>query len=405
MSERLPQSTNPFSSQVSAILIGVGTILFIVIFALLAWSPDLANKNRAGEHAYSKSALGYAGLVTLLEADGQTVSISRLSSTLKYTDGPLVITLPSYGLARAPEVDLLSISEPALFVLPKWSGWLDRQKPSWQKDTDLMSPERVAAMLELFDAEGEIIRTDAPDLIVTPFGNHTPVFGDEMQVLSRDTLNPIVATSAGLLLAQVPGREIYVLSDPDLMNTFGISERSNAAFTLSMMDWLKDSPDQSITLDATFHGFERSENLLRAIFDEPFLGATLIAFATMLLVGWAAFIRFGPPERDQDAPTFGKKALAESSAGLLSMARREGQMAPNYAQVIQRDLRKRLGVPPQTKDDEFAETLDRLADQKDLNTSWREQRAQLAEPASGRNELRDKALILWRWRQEMKDGH
>ena len=87
------------------------------------------------------------------------------------------------------------------------------------------------------------------------------------------------------------------------------------------------------------------------------------------------------------------------------MARREGQMAPTYAQVIERDLRKRIGVPPQTKDEVFAETLDRLADQKDLNTSWREQRAQLAEPAAGRNELRDKALILWRWRPEMKDGH
>ena len=404
MSERLPQATNPFSARVSAVLIGVGTCLFILIFALLAWSPDLANKNRAGEHAYSKSALGFAGLVTLLEADGQTVSVSRLRSTLNYTNGPLIITIPSYGLSRAPDVDLRSVSEPALFVLPKWSGWPDRRKPSWQKDTDLLSLERLARVLEAFDIEGEITRHDAPNLIPTPFGNHAPVFEDQIQLLSSDELNPVVVTAQGLLLAQVPGREIYILSDPELMNTFGISERGNAAFTLSLVDWLKDTPDQTITLDATFHGFERSESLLRAIFDAPFLGATLIAFVTLLLVGWAAFIRFGPPELDQDMPTFGKIALAESSAGLVSMARREGQMAPDYANLVQRDLRRRLGIPRQTKDEVFAEALDRLAQQKDLSADWHEQRAQLAEPVSGRSELRDKALALWRWRQEMKDG-
>ena len=101
MSERLPRAQNPFSSNLSAVLVGAGTLLFTLIFILLAWSPDLATKNRAGQHAYSKSALGYAGLVTLLEADGQSVSISRLASTLNYTDGPLIITLPPSKLTRA----------------------------------------------------------------------------------------------------------------------------------------------------------------------------------------------------------------------------------------------------------------------------------------------------------------
>ncbi|MEL7112759.1 MAG: hypothetical protein AAGK93_07440, partial [Pseudomonadota bacterium] len=65
MSERLPRASTPFSSMTSALLVGVGTFLFIAIFALLAWSPDLASKNRAGQHPYSESALGYAGLVRL----------------------------------------------------------------------------------------------------------------------------------------------------------------------------------------------------------------------------------------------------------------------------------------------------------------------------------------------------
>ena len=82
MSERLPQDSNPFSAFVSAIMIGVGLLAFIAIFALLAWSPDLASKNRAGQHPYSSSALGYGGLIKLLEADGQSVTVSRLASSL-----------------------------------------------------------------------------------------------------------------------------------------------------------------------------------------------------------------------------------------------------------------------------------------------------------------------------------
>ena len=87
------------------------------------------------------------------------------------------------------------------------------------------------------------------------------------------------------------------------------------------------------------------------------------------------------------------------------MARREGRMAPNYAQTVQRDLAKQLGLPPSLSDEDFARTADRIAEQKDLPSTWSEQQNQLERPAAGRNELRDKALALWRWRKEMSDGH
>ncbi|MEM7640842.1 MAG: hypothetical protein AAF269_17445, partial [Pseudomonadota bacterium] len=210
----------------------------------------------------------------------------------------------------------------------------------------------------------------------------------------------------------VPGREIYVLSDPDVLNTFGLARRENARTALELFDWLlvyseylDGFSDRTITFDATLHGFARSESLLRAIFDRPFLGASLIALATMFLIGWAAFIRFGPPEPEDRVIAFGKKALAESSAGLVSMARREGQMATPYRQMTERNLARQLGLPPQIQSEAFAQTVDRLAEQKDVSQTWSEQSQSLTEPALGRNDLRDKALALWRWRQEMKDGH
>lgn len=405
MSERLPQQSNPFSALTSAIMIGVGLLVFIAVFALLAWSPDLASKNRAGQHPYSSSALGYGGLVKLLQADGQTVTVSRLASSLDYSDGLLVLTLPRYGLSRAPEFDLESVSEPALYVLPKWSGFADREKPSWQKDTDLMDRRSVAAIAQTFDSDITVWRLRNPGRVRTPFGTQRPKFEHQMQVLASDSLEPIIDTPGGSLLAKVPGRDVYILSDPDLVNTFGLARPENARMALGLIDWLKYEPEQPITMDATLHGFERSENLLRAIFDVPFLGATMIALATMLLVTWGAFIRFGPPSREAPVMAFGKKALAESSAGLVSMARRESQMAPGYAQTVQRDLMKRLGLPPHTSPEAFAQTADRLAKQKHLSSNWSQQNSQLTAPAAGRNDLRDKALALWRWRKEMSDGN
>lgn len=405
MSERLPQQSNPFSALTSAIMIGVGLLVFIAVFALLAWSPDLASKNRAGQHPYSSSALGYGGLVKLLQADGQTVTVSRLASSLDYSDGLLVLTLPRYGLSRAPEFDLESVSEPALYVLPKWSGFADREKPSWQKDTDLMDRRSVAAIAQTFDSDITVWRLRNPGRVRTPFGTQRPKFEHQMQVLASDSLEPVIDTPGGSLLAKVPGRDVYILSDPDLVNTFGLARPENARMALGLIDWLKYEPEQPITMDATLHGFERSENLLRAIFDVPFLGATMIALATMLLVTWGAFIRFGPPSREAPVMAFGKKALAESSAGLVSMARRESQMAPGYAQTVQRDLMKRLGLPPHTSPEAFAQTADRLAEHKHLSSNWSQQNSQLTAPAAGRNDLRDKALALWRWRKEMSDGN
>ncbi len=274
-----------------------------------------------------------------------------------------------------------------------------------KKDTELLPSEVVQFTARLFDPEATVWRLRNPGPTQTPFGVHAPTFEHELQVLETDRLVPIVETPRGTLLGRIPDTSIYILSDPDVLNTFGISRRENAGFALSMVDWLKEYPDQSVTLDATIHGFERSESLLRAIFDIPFLGATLVACATLVLIGWGAFIRFGPPLPEDRVLSFGKKALAESSAGLISMARREGQMAPSYAQVVKRNLAKRLGLPLQTKDEVFAQTADRLAEQNGLDGTWTEKSGALTTPAAGRNELRDKARALWRWRQEMKDGH
>ena len=86
-----------------------------------------------------------------------------------------------------------------------------------------------------------------------------------------------------------------------------------------------------ILIDAARHGFERSENLLKMMFSVPYIGVTIVALAAALLLGWAAAIRFGPPMREERAIALGKQALADNSAGLVAMARREAIQTNEWA--------------------------------------------------------------------------
>lgn len=397
------QSSNPFSGGIIAAMIGVGLLAFIAVFALIGWAPELASKNRAGQSAYSNSAIGYGGLVKLLEADGQDVSISRLNSTVRYAPGFLIITVPPNGFSRAEDFDIDEVSEPVLYVLPKWYGRVDRQKRNWYDDTELMNRSAVERVADEFDEDIKIWRLRNPGTLDTSFGEHRPNFGQKMQVIESEILDPLIKTAGGILLARVPDAEVYILSDPDLLNTFGLAKRENAAFGLGLIDWLNEY-DQPIILDATVHGFARDENLLKLIFDVPFVGATLLAIATALLIGWAAFVRFGPPQREARTIAYGKRALADSSAGLISMGRREGKMAPSYLRLTRRLLMRSLKLPAKLPAAALDTLLNRLAKQKKLDQTWSDHTARLSSSARNRDDLRDKAAALWRWRKDISDG-
>lgn len=396
-------SSNPFSGGVVAAMIGVGLLAFIAIFALIGWAPELASKTRAGQSAYSNSALGYGGLVKLLEADDQTVSISRLDSTIRGAPGFLVVTIPPSGFRRLDEFEIENLSAPALLVMPKWIGRTDRQKQNWYEDTRLLDRERVEDIADIFDEDIQIWRLRNPGEIQTEFGRQRPDFDHEMQVLESDKLEPIIRVAGGILVARIAGTETYILSDPDVLNTFGLSKRENAAFGLGLLTWLNEY-DEDIIIDATIHGFARDDNLLRLIFDAPFLGATLLAIATALLIGWAAFVRFGPPQRETRSIAYGKRALADSSAGLIAMGRREGKMAPSYLRLTKRLLIRGLKLPAKLPAAALDALLNRLAKQKELDQTWSDLSARLSGPARNRDDLRDKAAALWRWRKDISDG-
>jgi hypothetical protein len=399
MSDNTQSGAAPFAVRTVAILIAVAVFSFGAIMVLAGWSPELRDRDRAGDHPFSTSAIGYNGFIRLLEAQGYPVETSRFKSNLDGHYGLMVLTLSPRGMSKALED--YEPQDGTLIVLPKWSGMVDWTNPSRLKDTDLANESSIDALLDALDIDAEIVRTDVPQRVSTPFGRMALKPDLEMQLVRSDDLTPIVATRNGALLAQILGRDIYILADPDMINTFGLAERENARFAMQMINMMRYSDDEPILFDATLHGFNQSENLLQMMFDIPFLAVTLVALAAALLLGWAASIRFGPPARETRAIALGKQALADNSAGLVSMARRETRMAPGYLSLIRRRLARQIGAPRNLTEAQLSELFDRLGPEETSGKTFSQIEAGLRGPAASREDLMHKARDLWRWRRDI----
>ncbi|MEZ6002195.1 DUF4350 domain-containing protein [Hyphomonas sp.] len=399
MSQTAQASAAPFAARTVAILIAVAVFSFGAIMVLAGWSPELRDRDRAGDHPFSTSAIGYNGIVQLLEAQGYPVEISRFKSNLDSNYGLMVLTLSTRGMHKPlQEYDL---QPDTLIVLPKWSGMVDWSNPSRLKDTDLATESSIISVLEDLGIDADIVRADVPDGVETPFGRMALKPDLKLQLLQSDELTPIVRTPDGALLSELSGRGVYILSDPDLINTFGLAERENARFAMQMFNLMRYDEDEPIVFDATLHGFTRSENLLQMMFDIPFFGVTLVALAAALLLGWAASIRFGPPARETRAIALGKQALADNSAGLVSMARRETRMAPGYLSLIRRRLARQIGAPRNLTEAQLSELFDRLGPEDVSGKTFSQIEAGMRGPAASREHLMHKARDLWRWRRDI----
>lgn len=404
MSDRAGGGGSPFSTPLVAVLLAVSMLAFGAVVTLSAWSPELADRDRAGPHPYSTSALGYNGLVRLLEARGDLVRISRVERTLEDSqDGLKIVTLAAYGMDQA--VDEMDITGPALVVLPKWTGSPEPLRPNWQRETRLLDAITVERMTSYFDSDARIWRLRSPARVETPFGSYDLALGDDMQVLRADSLVSVIPTAAGDLVAQIPGEDIYLLSDPDLLNTFGLAEAENARLALALVDWLRPYEGAPVILDATLHGFERSENLLRMALDVPFLGATLTALMVFLMIGWAGAVRYGDPDREARAIALGKDALMDNTAGLIAMGRRETRLAPDYLALTRRAVAKAIGAPRTFTAAELTELFDRMSEAGEETSKFSdlEVRARAIQPS--REALMTLARQLYRWRKETTHGH
>lgn len=402
-SAEAPQSLFSMRTAILAILISV--ISFSSLIVLMAFAPDLEDKNSAGHHAYSKSALGYNMAVELLELTGHDVQISRNPDLLNdhWGENLLVLTpSDSHDARELAETDFNRMG-PILVILPKRWGEVSFTNSRHQAFTGLIEPGNIELLL---DEIGEGIKVErVPAVSEVNFDSRTAKasFKDKTQVLKGELIDPIMTVEGGILFGRLYGTDIYVLADPELANTHGLTSLDNARLMIDVFDYAaRDGVFEPITFDTTLHGFERSRNLMRLLFEPPLLGATLFTVATALLLGWTAFIRFGrlPPPK----PVFatGRATLIESTAGLFSQTDREYWFAGDYGDLVRRLAVSDLGYP----DDLTAAQIEQIIarNQERQNAAGKQGNPQpKAETVKTPGQLISFAQAYHQWKKDLSD--
>ena len=358
---------SPFAARTVAVLLTIAIVSFGAVIVLAGWAPELRDRNHAGDHPFSTSALGFNGIVQLLDDQGYPVDVSRLEHRLEGRDwGLMVVTLSPWGMGS--KLQDITLQPTTLIVLPKWIGQTDPFNARRQRDTRFMQARSLNDLLDDLNIDGEIGRIDVPDRTDTPFGGMALRPDLKMQVIRSESLVPIAGTDD--------------------------AERENARFAVQLMDWLRYDEAEPIIFDATLHGFIRSENLLQMMFDIPFVGATLAALAAAFLLGWAALVRFGPTARETRVIALGKQALVDNSAGLFTMA-------PGYLTMIRRRVAREIAAPKTMTEAQLSALFDRLGPEEQSGKTFSQIERGLRTASASREELMTKARELYRWRRDI----
>jgi hypothetical protein len=375
-----------FSRGGALALVAGGFALFLAMIWLISADADVAGERGNGQaHASANGLNGYAGLVRLVEAQGYTIDRSRSGEGLK-TSGLLVMTPPNSADAR--EIGNILQKRiylgPTLVIMPKWfarppserlpSEARDKFKRGWvilgggfpsAWPTELPPPygfehksyPDMSTRRGPFDPDAEPPKPAPPAqwsgvglsgvlpessmLYAEPSAPHDVLIADAKQRTLAFIVHPGKGTQA-----EDSTYPVIFLAEPDLANNYGLADPRRAAAALALVDELGSGYDiDHVTFDMTLNGFGASENLLTLAFRPPFLAATLSLLVALLIVGWRAFMRFGPAAAE-GAPgvAFGKRQLIANGAGLIVRARRFGLLGAPYAALSARRLAERLGL-------------------------------------------------------------
>ena len=373
----MSRAANPFNVRTVLLLVLFGFLAFLATLYLIGAGETNNGRNDGQAHAASAGLPGFKALVGVLESAGHEVRLSRSKGSLD-DDALLVLTPPAFS--DADEIDEIVRSRryvgPTLIVLPKWSamsvanvpgfeakdGWVvlgGAMAPDWTQELD-PPIEGTASLTELktsihYDGMGVQGRLPDPKEVQAIDGDgYMPLILDG----ARRTLvgypedggyYPVVDEAAGIPAMDAEDRDtdkwvVMVVAEPDLINNYGLAERDRAILAHRIVDTAMEGEDLDIVFDLTLNGFGNTQNLLTLAFSPPFLAATLCLILALLVVGWRAFARFGPPVAEEPALAFGKEQLVANSAGLIERSRRWHLLGAPYAALVGKRIAQRLGL-------------------------------------------------------------
>lgn len=387
------RGTTPFDPRTVLGLLIFGALAFLAALYFIGAGKTGGDENDGGGHAASRGLTGYAALAGLLEARGEDVSLVRNGAMLD--DNNLLVLTPPHsadGEELANIVEQRRYAGPTILILPKWfalpaDGLAQlKAKKGWVLLGTASTPEWPDFYDDIEVAIGPLAgRQGRPDWRAANLSGKLP---DPSQILSGsgERLEPLVVTTgkSAILAAYVndggvhpdlediaetdPSRlgedeEIYpvvMVFEPDLMNNYGLADRSRAMLAVALIDAARDGADMPIAFDLTLNGLGGTTNLLTLAFTPPFLAATLCLILAGIVIAWRAFRRFGPPTADETPIAFGKRQLAVNGAALIQRAQRLHLLGAPYAALVRARLANALGLKPSADAARTDAEIDRL---------------------------------------------
>jgi hypothetical protein len=395
-----------FSPLTMIVLALVGIVCAAGLAVLSAYAPELRKGDDGGGHALSRSSIGYAALVRLLNLSGEPVLTSRgpLPAT---AEGGLLVFTPAPGMEPSG-IKRVGPYGPMLVVLPKWTTAPDPRHSGWVRTFGETS---ARGTLDVLPGHGSIaldglsgvrtVRLSRPNgqAIGRPVKMTSP---RRLAIPPGSKWTPVIVDQTGmpvLVMREKPW--IYVLADPDLLNTSALKTADGAQTAVAILDLIR-AKDTPVIFDLTQHGFTRPRSILRLALEPPLLGATLVLAVLAVLAGMQALARFGPTLAPVRAVALGKTALADNTAGLIRLAGREARMAPLYAGLIRASAARAIGAPRALEGQALDDFLDRVSFMVGASSSY----STLAERARAAtvSDLTRVARDLHAWKQELIRG-
>lgn len=405
--EGAPPPSGPFRRRTLWILGLVVVLSLATTVGLTLFGDDLESEPGAGTDAYSRSAIGHHGLVTLLERLDIPVVLSQAESAARARQGLLVIAEPIVG---EPDADrrlreLVGGDAPrVLLVLPKWWGVPSMRHPPWLADTALVAEDEVAAVLSALGIErNRLQRTSVP--VEGPVTlRHTPQHY-QLDPEWEDAL--LTAADGRALIVEIPhgSTMITLITDPDLVNNHGLDEPGNAAAVVALIDRLRQGGP--VVFDEVTHGYVREPGVWAVLFRYPLVLATIQALVVALVLGLATRGRFGPPAKAAPPLAAGKDFLIRHTATLLRHGGHDAAMLRRYLAGAIHHVRVALHAPRDLSTEQAVAWLERIGAARKLSISLAELEREVAAVEADRSNVRHAASIatrIHRWRQEMTLG-
>lgn len=384
-----------------------------------------------GPSAYSRSAIGYAGIAEILQQLGIPVVKSRYDSLGKLTAGSvLVIAEPSPSGSAETTIRTLLKADTILLVLPKWTGPPSQQKSGWLGEAELLPRLDPEWVLHLVAPHADLLRVDQAAWTSNAF-NIKPTLEAPIQLMHGDRLQPLIAGADGMLLGEISGgtgkisissdpakpgtysiagrsRRIFVLSDPDIIANHGLVQANNAALDVAIVKGLLSDSGGAV-FDETLHGFvSEPASPILFLFRFPFVLATIEGVIAIALLFWATLGRFGAPQAAPPAMSVGRQALLDNIAKLVEFTGHQEVMIRRYVLETVREVARQLHAPRGLSTAALVAWLQRVGAARGADIDCGVLLDQAEELTDGRRR-NSAALVrlareIHRWRGEIVDG-